>query len=149
MVAGKVYRRLPGGRRVTTRRRGAAVVEMAVVTPLLLALMFGIMEFGWVFMVTENLTNSAREVARVAVLQGSTTADVQQRLVDSIGPTGLTLSDVSFTVDPPMGTTPTNGVVTVSIRVPYARVSLVGNYLGLNISRTLGASCSMRKEGSI
>ena len=43
------YSRFPGN-----KRRGAAVVEMAVVTPLLLTLLFGVIEFGWVFMVKDH-----------------------------------------------------------------------------------------------
>ena len=42
-------------------RRGAAVVELAVVTPILLMMMFGIMEFGWIFFMKETLTNATRD----------------------------------------------------------------------------------------
>ena len=51
------------------RRRGGAVVEMAVVSPLLLTLVFGVIEFGNAFMVRQMLTNAAREGARVAAIQ--------------------------------------------------------------------------------
>ena len=58
-------RRLPARGRW---RRAAAAVEMAVVTPLLLAVLFGIIEFGWLFTVQHTLVNAAREGARTGVL---------------------------------------------------------------------------------
>ncbi|MHC4676254.1 MAG: hypothetical protein ACYTBZ_27500 [Planctomycetota bacterium] len=39
-----------------------------------------------------------------------------------------------------------NPVVTVRVSVPYSEVSLVGSFLGIDPG-TIGASCSMRKEG--
>jgi len=132
-------------RRRGSMRRGAAVVEMAVVTPLLLMITFGIIEFGWVFMVQETLTNAAREAARVAVLQDSTDTDIQTRFAQAIEPTGLTVTTGMLTIT---HSTATNPVETVSVKVPYSRISLLGQYLGLNIHKNIGATCSMRKEGT-
>src|SRR5687767_15081283 len=58
-------------------RRGAAVVEFAMVAPLLFLLIFGLIEFGRVVMVQQVLTNGAREGARVGVLDDATKTDVQ------------------------------------------------------------------------
>ncbi len=120
---------------------------MAVVAPLLFALIFGIIEFGYVFTVQEMLTNAVREACRVGVLQGATPAEVQSRFDQAI-------SGMGITVDPGMLSIPTQAVlddppgdvVEVSVAIPYANVSLVGSALGLNMSRTLGSTCSMRKE---
>jgi Flp pilus assembly protein TadG len=133
------------GRRGAGRlRRGAAVVEMAVVTPLLLMLIFGIMEFGWVFMMEQTITNATREATRVAILQGSTDTDVRTRFSQAMAPTGITVDTNMLTIT---RTTGENPVVTVSASMPYSRVSLVGNLLGLNLSKMVGSSCSMRAEG--
>jgi hypothetical protein len=49
------------------RRRGAEVLEAALVFPILLALAFGTVEFGYYFYTEHNLTCAAREGARAAV----------------------------------------------------------------------------------
>ena len=69
-------------KRWRTRRsaRAAAVVELAVVLPFLLAILFGIIEFGWTFMVYQTVTNAAREGCRVAVLEGSSDAEITARI---------------------------------------------------------------------
>ncbi len=54
-----------------TCKRAAAVVEMAVVTPLLLTLLFGVIEFGNSFMFRQILTNAAREGARTSAIQAT------------------------------------------------------------------------------
>ena len=51
-----------------TQRVGAVAVEMAIVLPLLLVLVFGIIEFGRLMMVQQILVNTAREAARRAVV---------------------------------------------------------------------------------
>jgi Flp pilus assembly protein TadG len=121
-------------------RRAAAAVELAVVTPVLLTMLFGIIEFGWIFTVRQALTTAAREGARTAVLPGSTVADVETRIADYTQPLGLT--GYTATVGCGEDGNP-DGTVTVSI--PYANVTLVGDYFGA-ITGDLTATCSMRKE---
>ena len=53
------------------RRRAGAIVEFAVILPLLLTILFGIIEFGYVFMVRQSLQHAAREGCRLASLQTS------------------------------------------------------------------------------
>ena len=62
---------------------GAQLVEFALVLPLLLLVVLGIAEFGFIFQRYEVITNAAREGARLAVLPGYTTADVEARVADS------------------------------------------------------------------
>src|SRR5438309_2240325 len=45
---------------------GAAIVEMALVTPILVMLLVGIVDFGRVWNAYEVVTNAAREAARIA-----------------------------------------------------------------------------------
>ena len=47
-----------------SRRRGAAVVEMAIVTPMLIFLFGGIISFGLLFFLHNNMINAARDAAR-------------------------------------------------------------------------------------
>lgn len=52
-------------------KRGQAMVEFALVLPILLLLLLGIMEFGLVFHEYLVVTHAAREGSRVATLGGS------------------------------------------------------------------------------
>lgn len=60
--------------------RGAELIEFALIFPLLLLLIVGMVDFGFMFQRFEVLTNAAREGARIAVLPGYATADVQARV---------------------------------------------------------------------
>ena len=50
--------------------RGAELIEFALVFPLLLFIILGIVDFGFLFQRMEVVTNAAREGARIAVLPG-------------------------------------------------------------------------------
>jgi Flp pilus assembly protein TadG len=52
----------------SNRQRGAAMVEMAIVLPLLLLLVFGIIEFGRLYNAQVTLTHAAREGIRDYVI---------------------------------------------------------------------------------
>ena len=83
MAAMKFYRRLGCD-------KGAELIEFALVFPLLLLVMFGIMDFGLLFQRYETVTNAAREGARIAVLPGYAQADVQARVTQYLAASGLT-----------------------------------------------------------
>jgi Flp pilus assembly protein TadG len=51
-------------------QRGAAVVEFAVIAPLLLVIIFGIIEFGVYFFDKAVITNASREGARTGIVYG-------------------------------------------------------------------------------
>ncbi len=132
-------------RRNSKRTLGSAVVEFAVVLPLLLMILFGIIEYGWVFMVRLTLQNAAREGCRVAVLQTTTTpyTEVTNRIDEIIAPTGV--SGYTVTMKHASLSEPTEEV---TISIPYQEVSLLGvnGFLPGN-NYDIVATCSMRKEG--
>lgn len=132
-----------GGKCGSRRARAAAIVEMAVVLPLLLTILFGIIEFGWVFMIRLSLQHAAREGCRLASLRTTEEpyTEVTARINGLLAPTGMTTHSISMTH--PTLATP---VETVTIRVPYQDVSLVGGFFWTD-NFDLTGSCSMRKEG--
>ena len=134
------------------------MVEMAVVAPVLLALLVGIIEFGWVFMAYQTITNAAREGARTATLQSVTDAEIEQRVQDYVAPAGLPQYTLTVVTDLSMATgagcfvkhadrdaVPPDFTETVVYSVPYSEVSLLG--VLPTGSFYLSSTCSMRKEG--
>lgn len=53
------------------RERGVSLVEFALVAPLLFALLFGTVEFGWAFYQELNVRHGAREAIRLAAVDAS------------------------------------------------------------------------------
>ena len=64
----------------TDVERGGVLVEFALVVPILLVIFAAIVDFGLMMQRREVVTNAAREGARIAVLPGYDTADVQARV---------------------------------------------------------------------
>jgi Flp pilus assembly protein TadG len=73
-------------------------VEFALVVPVLLALLIGIMEFGWLVRNNYLLANASREGARHASL-GKTTAEVQERVRSAGSAMGVTNTHIVLTYD--------------------------------------------------
>ncbi len=74
------------------RDRGAAAVEFALVLPILLVLVFGIIDFGRAYMAQISLTQAAREGARLSAL-GRPSGEVTSRVQDAAQPlTGVAVS---------------------------------------------------------
>lgn len=80
-----------------SRRRGQSVVEFALLVPVLLALVMGIIEFGWLTKNQLTLSNAAREGARTASL-GHTTTDIRTRIVNAAAPLDVSANGGSITM---------------------------------------------------
>ena len=61
--------------------KGAALLEAAITVPMILLVCVGIFEFGRAYQTWQVLTNAAREGARMAVIQGTSDADIKARVV--------------------------------------------------------------------
>jgi Flp pilus assembly protein TadG len=128
-------------------RRGAAVVEFAVVAPIFFLLIFGMIEFGRVVMVQQLLTNASREGARLGVLNDATTSQVQSRVVNYLAGAQITISTTDVDVDYAADTSSPDGgeSVTVTVSVPFNQVSWLPSPMFLS-GYMLSASSGMRRE---
>jgi Flp pilus assembly protein TadG len=70
-------------------RRGVALVEVAVVLPVLLTLVLGVWEVGRMLEVRHCLTMAAREAARQAATGPSGQTEIVQAARDALSATGL------------------------------------------------------------
>ncbi len=92
---------------------GAELIEFALVFPLLLLVVLGIVDFGFLFQRYEVLTNAAREGARVGMLPSYTNADICARVYSYIQGSGLAVTGTC-----PSPTNPT--IVSTDTTVPIA-----------------------------
>lgn len=67
-----------------TRRSGQAMVEFALIAPILLLIVLGIIQFGHAWNAYQTITDTAREAVRTAVIANSAiTTDSIYRLIDN------------------------------------------------------------------
>lgn len=69
----------------TSKRRGVALLEFALILPILLLIILGIIEFGWFEKNQLTTANATREGARVASL-GRLQTDIGRRVRNSAAP---------------------------------------------------------------
>jgi Flp pilus assembly protein TadG len=139
-------------RRLVRSESGAELIEFSLTLPLLLLIVLGIIEFGFVFREYEIVTNAAREGARIAILPSYGTADVTARVDDYLTTAGL--DPLRATVTPGVGTpTAVGGMcmslvpVTVEYTHPVPFLSGIMSYFGSTFgTMTLRATSRMRTE---
>jgi Flp pilus assembly protein TadG len=109
-----------------------------------LLLVFGMIEYGRMVMVYQVLTNASREGARVAVLDGATTASVTAQVNTYLSNGTITGATVEVLPNPP-STAEYGDPVTVTVSIPFSQVSWLPSpmYLG---GKTLTSSTVMRRE---
>jgi Flp pilus assembly protein TadG len=108
--------------------RGQSLVEFAMVAPLVLVLLFAIVDFGRAFQSWITVTNAAREGARLAAT-GATQQDVVARVQTAASGLSPALAGNQITVTNAQGTTGTS--VTVRVSYPLQLITPLGSLLGL------------------
>jgi Flp pilus assembly protein TadG len=131
-------RQRSGGR--SARDRGAAAVEFALVLPLLLLLVFAIIDFGRALSAQITLTQAAREGARLTALgQPNVVSRTQAAAV------GLSPVDVTVTSCPAGAGPSANGVVVASYSFSF--VTPVGAIAGLLGGGGFGSPVTLTAQG--
>jgi hypothetical protein len=147
---------MSGLRRRLRSERGAELIETALTLPLILLVVIGIIEFGFVFQKLEIVTNAAREGARVLVLPDFGPADAIARMEQYLDAAGL---------DPDLATLPeeadlaaveedldgTNCIAVVNVWVTYPHqapfLAGIGRYFNSTFGTfTLRGRSTMRTE---
>ncbi|HXH13859.1 MAG TPA: TadE family protein [Alphaproteobacteria bacterium] len=129
------------------REEGAAAVEFALVLPLLLMILFGIIEFGLVLFRQEVITNASREGARFGILIGDprpTTEQIEDVVNTYLTNAGLDAGNATVSVTGAQGAS--GGDLTVSVLYPYDFLVLPNFALGLSDTLNLSATTVMKME---
>lgn len=134
------------------RYRGSLTVEAAILFPLLFMITFGLIEYGWMFIKQQQITNAARQSARLAAMVDATNGQVSSQISTqmtnySLGSSGYTPTIyVNGTAGGNVATAARGAQVSVLISVPYANIDITGFTL-LPMLSTLSAKVTMEKEG--
>jgi Flp pilus assembly protein TadG len=127
------------GTPIRGRDRGAAAVEFALLLPLLLLIVFGIIDFGRMLNAQITLTQAAREGARLEALGQANVASRTQAA--ATGLSGVTVS-ISSACAPGAGST-ADAVVSVSYQfsfvTPIASIANLFSGAGFGSPMTLSA----------
>ncbi|MHC4949345.1 MAG: TadE/TadG family type IV pilus assembly protein [Planctomycetota bacterium] len=129
------------------QRRGLSALEMAIIFPLLLVMVAGIIEYGWLFLQTQQVTNAARQGARIGARRDASNTDVDLAILQSMTDGGLAGSGYTYTITPADVQALDGGdVFTVEVIVPYGNIEL-GMPL-IPTPQNVRSSFSMAKEGA-
>lgn len=129
-------------RRLFKNESGQSVVEAALVIPLFILILCGILDFGWIFTNQLMVNNCSREGARYAVVHSDEmdlTSLITSRVLSTSGimdTTNLTV-DVQFVGSEDIKVTVTNRI---KVLTPIAGIFVAGQDIELD------STCVMRVE---
>lgn len=131
-------------------RRGNAVLEMALVLPILLMLAFGIADYGYFFYVKNCVQQTAQAAARKAISSSATNSGVSTLVSQMMSSAGLSNSGYTLTTSPSDITSAATGSsVTVTISISWGTAgihSLTSGYGGISNGKTITGTAVMYKE---
>jgi Flp pilus assembly protein TadG len=131
-----------GGYGLATRRRGIAAVEFALVASLLFMLLIGLIDYGFIFLKAQQITQAARAGARAAALPDATADTVNAAIDAAMADAGIT----TYTPVVTPGLTVSPGTaVKVTLTVPTAQLALIDTAF-IPVPANLTAAASMAKE---
>jgi Flp pilus assembly protein TadG len=134
--------------------KGAAVVEFAVILPLLLLLIFGMIEFGFLIYNKAMITNASREAARNGILFRNDRTGLKTEISNTVdaylldflvtfGGTGVHTID---TVPDDAGSITTGDYLTVTVAYPYEFLVIPAFISNLAGGVSLVGTTTMRAE---
>ncbi len=119
--------------------RGTAVLELALVLPLLVLLVFGTLDVGRAIYIKNALANAARDGARFASVDPTNSACIQTVAAQRSSLANLGAADVTIT----RGSVDLGQPITVAVQSTYTPITpLVGSLIGSS-ALTLRSSATM------
>lgn len=138
-------------------RTGTTIVEAAFILPLLLLLVLGAIEYGWLFFNVQQVTNAVRQGARIAILPHASAqteaATAIQTLLTNARLWDDRSGDPTFTYAPIPGDPDGRRAVTVRVRISTAHLRILNmnafSPTGTGLEPdTIGATVTMALEGT-
>jgi Flp pilus assembly protein TadG len=124
--------------------RGAVAVEFGLIAPFLFLLVFGLIDFGWMFSRDMVVQNVARDAVRVASLEGSY-SQVSSTIQTELTSYGIAPSQVTYSIT----CTNLSGATCANNAGSYNSVATSGSSVKVSIEYThdlmtpIGALCGL------
>ncbi len=132
----------------STLKKGVVIVEAALLFPLLLLLMLGTIEYGWLFLKSQQITNAARQGARVAIRADATSEQVRSTIESLMTSAGMGDSGYQVIITPSdISSVVPCAAVNVKVMVPSSEILLINAPALLPAPTNLQANVTMSKEG--
>ena len=126
---------------MTQSSRGQALIEFALVVPILVLLVLGLFDLGYAVYAQNAISNAAREGARTGIILTKTDADIRSRVLA----TAPTLASLQITIAPSLSRT-ANTPITVTVNYTFTPMTpVIGQLVGSGIP--LSARSVMIVEG--
>lgn len=136
--------RIGQSRAVPTRTdsEGSALVELALVLPLLLLFSAALLGFGYAFTQVGVIVNAAREGARYGCSHAQDTGGIQARVLEEASGAGLSIDTNDVTVTYPSGGITSGSPIKVTVTHNVAPLVKLGSVSGFS-NLTIVRDCTM------
>jgi len=94
-------------------------LELALLAPLLMLVVVGLVHLGWALNAHQVLTNAAREGARVGTRAGATAAAMRATVLDICRAAGLETANLTVDATPGAPNVPSSVVVSYAFHSPF------------------------------
>jgi Flp pilus assembly protein TadG len=156
----------PRGRRNrrASRRDGSTIVQAAIVLPVVMMFLFGILEYSRYVMLLQIMTNAAREGCRYAVMHtdpveinsvtyGSATSNVTTIITNMLGGQTLSSQSISIYASDALGNNTgtwenASAGTWITVKITGNFVSILPKFLGMSSTIPITAESVMRSEGN-
>lgn len=127
---------------------GQAIVEFALIAPIFLLLVFGLVEFGKAWMTLQTMTDAAREGLRTAVVANPTvTLDtVVARVNTNLAGSGMDTAAVTKTITGFRAGTGSEATITLTYPYHLQWLQPFMGWTNAQASFTMNTSMAMRNE---
>lgn len=135
------------------RRRGSAIMDAALVFPVLLSLTFGSVEFGHFFFVKHSFQGAAREGARAGISPSATNTDVTNAVAAAMTSAGFNSTQYTVKIRNSGDTADVNVASVTAGTSVLVKVSATWGTIGIRplgiigTNKTVLGQTVMRKEG--
>lgn len=121
---------LPSVAKNVPKRRGAVIVEFALIVPLFVAFALGMIELSRGIMVKQILSDAARRACRAGTLMGATNSTLTSDIVATLRDNNISTTNVDIDISvngqqADVSTSNQYDKITVKVSLPYADVAWI------------------------
>lgn len=127
--------------------KGQALVEMAIVLPLVLSLLCGTIEFGWLCFNQISISNLARQGAREAIVYSGSSINLDSLAEELIEAAPSQMRDnITIDIEYTNKTSPREGDVVVNVAYLANAITPILGIVTSSNEYMLSSSCTMKVE---